>query len=119
MLRADQPLERPLFLSVKELLVDSLIQSNANVRSAIVNCICPECGGAIELDSSEFRCVGRCGKDWRPIWRANIAIASKHVDAIAIGNFARAGGDSLCENNAGSTTKSPRRESAFFRGSVK
>jgi hypothetical protein len=45
-----------------------LIQSNANVRSAIVNCICPECGGAIELDLNEFRCVGRCGKDWRPAW---------------------------------------------------
>jgi hypothetical protein len=76
MLRADQPLERQLFLSVKELLVDSLIQSNANVRSAIVNCICPECGGAIELDSSEFRCVGRCGKDWRPIWE------SEHCNSI-------------------------------------
>jgi len=48
--------------------MDSSIRLDANVRSAIVNCICPECGGAIELDFSEFRCVGRCGKDWRPIW---------------------------------------------------
>jgi hypothetical protein len=50
--------------------MDSSIQSNAHVRSAIVNCICPECGGAIELDFNKFSCVGRCGKDWRPIWES-------------------------------------------------
>jgi hypothetical protein len=50
--------------------VDSSIRSNANVRSAIVNCICPECGGAIELGLNQFRCVGACGKDWRPIWES-------------------------------------------------
>jgi hypothetical protein len=50
--------------------VESLIRSNTNVRSAIVNCVCPECGGAIELDLNEFRCVGRCGKDWRPTWES-------------------------------------------------
>lgn len=66
MLYADGPLEKPAFLSVKELLVNSLVQSN--VRSAIVNCICPECGGAIEIDFNAFTCAGRCGKDWRPIW---------------------------------------------------
>ena len=48
--------------------MDSLIRSNANVRSAIVNCICPECGGALELGLNQFRCVGRCGKDWRSMW---------------------------------------------------
>jgi hypothetical protein len=31
------------------------IQSNENVRSAIVNCLCSECGGAIELHSNQFR----------------------------------------------------------------
>jgi hypothetical protein len=54
-----------------------------------------------------------------PLGERTFATASKHVDAIAIGNFARAGGDSLCENNGGSTTKSPRWDSAFFRGWVK
>lgn len=39
-----------------------------NVRSSIVNCVCPECGGAIELSTSQFRCIGRCGKEWRDIW---------------------------------------------------
>ena len=28
-----------------------------DIRSAIVNCICPECGGAIELSSNQFRLV--------------------------------------------------------------
>ena len=44
------------------------IQSNEYVRSAIANCVCPECGGVIELHSSQFRCLGRCGKQWRAIW---------------------------------------------------
>ena len=48
--------------------MNSLIRPNVDVRSAIINCVCPECGGAIELDFDEFRCVGRCGKDWRPFW---------------------------------------------------
>jgi hypothetical protein len=43
-------------------------RSAENVRSAIVNCLCPECGGAIELQSNQFRCLGRCGKQWRAIW---------------------------------------------------
>jgi hypothetical protein len=50
--------------------MDSSIRSIATVRSAIVNCICPECGGVIELCPNQFRCVGRCGKDWRAIWES-------------------------------------------------
>ena len=46
------------------------IQSNEYVRSAIANCVCPECGGAIELRSNQFRCLGRCGKQWRAIWES-------------------------------------------------
>ena len=46
------------------------IQSNENVRSAIVNCLCPECGGAIELRSNQLSCLGRCGKQWRAIWES-------------------------------------------------
>ena len=50
--------------------MDSSIRSIANVRSAIVNCLCPECGGAIELHSNQFRCLGQCGKQWRAIWES-------------------------------------------------
>ena len=49
---------------------ESSNRSKQNVRSAIVNCLCPECGGAIELHSNQFRCLGRCGKEWRAIWES-------------------------------------------------
>ena len=39
-----------------------------DVRSAILNCICPECGGVIELETTELKCLGGCGKRWRDIW---------------------------------------------------
>ena len=51
-------------------MVGDLIQSNERVRSAIVNCLCPECGGVIELHSNQFRCLGLCGKQWRAIWES-------------------------------------------------
>ena len=47
---------------------ETSIRADDSVRSSIVNCVCPECGGAIELSTSQFRCIGRCGKEWRAIW---------------------------------------------------
>jgi len=38
------------------------IQSNEYVRSAIANCVCPECGGAIELHSSQKTVASYLGK---------------------------------------------------------
>ena len=35
--------------------------------SAIVNCLCPECGGVIELETNRLECL-RCGKHWRQVW---------------------------------------------------
>jgi hypothetical protein len=32
---------------------ESSNRSNTSLRSAILNCICPECGGAIELHSNQ------------------------------------------------------------------
>jgi len=49
-------------------MLESRSFRSEDVRSSILNCICPECGGAIELSSNQFRCVGTCGKDWRAIW---------------------------------------------------
>ena len=42
--------------------------SGDDIKSAIVNCICPECGAALSLNAQQFRCQGRCGRDWRPTW---------------------------------------------------
>ena len=42
--------------------------SNNGLKSAIVNCICPECGAALSVAANQYRCKGRCGADWRPVW---------------------------------------------------
>src|SRR3954447_14819171 len=43
-------------------------RSNEHLKSAILNCICPECGGALSLAANQFRCLGRLSTDWRPVW---------------------------------------------------
>jgi hypothetical protein len=43
-------------------------RSEDSLRSAITNCICPECGGALRIRKNQYRCQGRCGEDWWPIW---------------------------------------------------
>ena len=50
------------------LRMESPSRSNESINSAIVNCICPECGGRLSLATKQFRCQGRCGTDWRPVW---------------------------------------------------
>ena len=95
--------------------MDSSIESNAHVRSAIVNCICPECGGAIELHSNQLRCLGRCGKIGDLSGRANTATVPKHRDATIIGNFAIAGDDCSYKDGARSNAKSPHRDRTLFR----
>ena len=50
------------------LRIESPSGSNESLRSAIVNSICPACGGALSLSSQQFQCQGRCGTDWRPMW---------------------------------------------------
>jgi ribosomal protein S27AE len=49
---------------------ESSSRSKESVLSAILNCLCPECGGVIELHSNQFKCLGRCGKQWRAIWES-------------------------------------------------
>ena len=51
------------------------IRPRENMKSAIVNCLCPECGGAIDLSTDQFRCRGLCGKDWRPAW--NLVVSGR------------------------------------------
>ena len=38
-----------------------------DAMSAIVNCIRPECGSVIELETNQLECLG-CGKQWRQVW---------------------------------------------------
>jgi hypothetical protein len=50
------------------LRMESPSRSNEHLKSAILNCICPECGGGLSLASDQLRCQGRCGTDWRQVW---------------------------------------------------
>lgn len=48
-----------------------------DAMSAIANCLCPECGGVIELETNRLECL-RCGKHWRQVWeRIGLRTASK------------------------------------------
>src|ERR1700756_698792 len=48
-----------------------------DAMSAIVNCLCPECGGVIEVETNQLECL-RCGKHWRQVWeRIRLRTASK------------------------------------------
>jgi hypothetical protein len=50
------------------MLLDASAITNANLISAIVNCVCPACGGASGVRKNQFQCRGECGKDWRLVW---------------------------------------------------
>jgi len=43
---------------------------SADHLSAILNWVCPECGGRMGGRAKEFQCQGRCGKDWRSAWES-------------------------------------------------
>lgn len=57
-----------MFLQNSLLTIESPSRSNERLRSAILNCICPECGGGLSMAAEPLRCRGRCGMDWRPVW---------------------------------------------------
>jgi hypothetical protein len=57
-----------MFMNNRFLEIESKDESNERLTSAIANCVCPGCGGALSLSFDQFRCQGRCGVDWRPVW---------------------------------------------------
>ena len=52
-----------------------------DAMSAIVNCLCPECGGVIELETNRLECL-RCGKHWRQVLGTNTSSHSEQGKAI-------------------------------------
>jgi hypothetical protein len=46
-------------------------QLSATDVSAILNWVCPACGGPLGRPTREFKCQGQCGKDWRSDWENN------------------------------------------------
>ena len=45
------------------LRMETPCRSNEGMISAILNCICPDCGWVLSLATKQFR----CGIDWRPM----------------------------------------------------
>ena len=54
--------------------------------SAIVNCICPECGGPMGGRSNVFKCQGQCERDWRSAWQSAF-IAKRSTPRSATGRL--------------------------------
>ncbi len=48
--------------------------------SAIRNLVCPECGGQMGGRSKEFKCQGRCGRDWRAVWESAFTAPRRKPD---------------------------------------
>lgn len=51
-----------------DLIVSAGVQLTADDVSAILNWVCPGCGGPLGRPTREFKCQGQCGKDWRSDW---------------------------------------------------
>jgi len=50
-----------------------LTETEAQLISGILNLVCPECGGSMGGANEEFKCKGRCRRDWREIWEEVLA----------------------------------------------
>jgi hypothetical protein len=48
-------------------------QTSEDIISCILNWVCPECGGRMGGRTKEFKCQGKCLRDWRDIWESRSA----------------------------------------------
>jgi hypothetical protein len=48
-------------------------QTSENIISCILNWVCPECGGRVGGRTKEFKCQGKCLRDWRDVWEGRSA----------------------------------------------
>lgn len=53
----------------------SAFKAASEVISSIMNWVCPECGGCMGGRGEEFKCQGRCQKNWRQVWEQLLAPA--------------------------------------------
>ena len=70
-----------------------LTQLSREAVSAILNWICPDCGGRMGGRGKEFMCLGQCGRDWRRDWEHAVKshkpkrhLAAREPDQFASGN---------------------------------
>src|SRR5437879_5073353 len=77
---------------MEEVSMMETTRPSEKVISAILNCVCPECGGPISLEVNEFRCHGLCGKDWRPfgiVYSLSRSIRQQGEHRTRLGLFTR------------------------------
>jgi hypothetical protein len=43
-------------------------QISEDINSGILNWVCPNCGGPMGGRTKEFKCQGKCLRDWRDVW---------------------------------------------------
>jgi hypothetical protein len=55
-----------------------MLPTNEDIISAILNWVCPECGGPMGGPSREFKCQGECRTDWRDAWERRLAKPGKN-----------------------------------------
>jgi hypothetical protein len=46
----------------------AMSQTSEDIISDILNWVCPECGGPMGGLTKEFKCQGKCLRDWRDVW---------------------------------------------------
>ncbi len=46
----------------------SMLPTNEDSISDILNWVCPGCGGRMGGRTQEFKCQGECRTDWRDVW---------------------------------------------------
>lgn len=70
-----------------------MTQLSPEAVSAILNLVCPDCGGRMGGRGKEFMCLGHCGRDWRCHWeravnktKAMRQLAARESDQLASGN---------------------------------
>jgi hypothetical protein len=49
-------------------MTHAMLQTSEGIISNILNWICPDCGGPMGGRTKEFKCQGKCRKDWRELW---------------------------------------------------
>jgi hypothetical protein len=51
----------------------TMLPTNEDIISDILNLVCPGCGGRMGGPTQEFKCQGECQTDWRDVWERRLA----------------------------------------------
>jgi tRNA(Ile2) C34 agmatinyltransferase TiaS len=61
-------------------MTHAMLRTSQEIISGILNWVCPECGGPMGGWAKEFKCQGKCRKDWRELWEiVRLATSGKNA----------------------------------------